>query len=242
MSHTNSTTNYSLPQFLSSDKPFWLTDVNQAYVAIDTGMKNAQDTADAASTAATSAGSDATAALTAAATADSKGSGAVASIADTFSDVSTYAVGDLVIYNNLLYVCTVDVITPGPWTGAANWDRTTLASIDSDLITKVNKKPENSGSNTLFKLIVTNAITKTATANAGVAFTGDEFTVAIPAGYTPLVMTNVYCSNGAWALNWYDVRNIGSTAITLKFRNISTTDQQATVNMNLLCIRSDLIS
>lgn len=242
MSHTNSTTNYSLPQFVSSDKPFWLTDVNQAYVAIDTGMKNAQDTADSASTAATSAGSDATAALTAASTADSKASGAVASIADTFSDVSTYAVGDLVVYNNLLYVCTVDVVTPGSWTGSANWERATLAGIDNNLITEVNKKPDNSGSNTLFKLVGTNAITKTATANAGVAFTGDEFTVSIPAGYTPLIMTNVYCSNGSWALNWYDIRNIGTTAITLKFRNVAASDQQSTVNLNILCVRSDLIT
>ena len=31
MAHTNSTTNYSLPQFLPTDKPAWLTDVNGAF-------------------------------------------------------------------------------------------------------------------------------------------------------------------------------------------------------------------
>ena len=42
MSHTNSTTHYSLPQFVTSDKPAWLTDINNAYTAIDTGIYNAQ--------------------------------------------------------------------------------------------------------------------------------------------------------------------------------------------------------
>ena len=35
MSHTNSTTNYALPQFLTTDKPAWLTDVNNAFSDID---------------------------------------------------------------------------------------------------------------------------------------------------------------------------------------------------------------
>ena len=39
MSHTNSTANYQLPQFLGTDKPAWLTDVNQAFSDIDTAMK-----------------------------------------------------------------------------------------------------------------------------------------------------------------------------------------------------------
>lgn len=57
MSHTNSTTNYSLPQFVGTDKPAWLTDINGAFSAIDTAVKNASD-------AATTAGTDATTAKT----------------------------------------------------------------------------------------------------------------------------------------------------------------------------------
>lgn len=137
MSHTNSTTNYNLPQFITTDKPFWLTDVNHAYSAIDTAIKNAQDKADTAANDATTAGNDATTALTNAATADAKGSGAVASLADAFLDTSTYSVGDYVVYNNLLYICTVDVITPGAWTGNANWSRATISGMDSDLKSEI---------------------------------------------------------------------------------------------------------
>ena len=34
---------------------------------------------------------------------------------DTFSTSSTYAVGDLVIYNNTIYECTTAVTTAGDW-------------------------------------------------------------------------------------------------------------------------------
>lgn len=126
MSHTNSTTNYSLPQFVTTDKPAWLTDVNNAYTAIDTGMHNAQTKANTADTNASQALLDAASAASAASAADAKGAGAVASLADTFQATETYAVGDLVIYNNLLYVCSVAVETPGSWTGSTNWSRVTV--------------------------------------------------------------------------------------------------------------------
>lgn len=55
MSHTNSTTNYNLPQFVGTDKPAWLTDINGAFSAIDTAIKSAKDTADTAAGDATTA-------------------------------------------------------------------------------------------------------------------------------------------------------------------------------------------
>lgn len=62
MSHTNKTLNYSLPQFIGSDTPAWLTDVNQAYTAIDSGMNAAKQAADAAVKTADTAGAAASAA------------------------------------------------------------------------------------------------------------------------------------------------------------------------------------
>lgn len=133
MSHTNSTTNYNLPQFITTDKPAWLTDVNNAYATIDTGMHAAKTAADSAQGDATQALTDAGNAATAAAAADAKGSGAVASIADTFDATTVYSVGDKVMYNSLLYICSVAVTTPGPWTGSANWNRATVENIINDL-------------------------------------------------------------------------------------------------------------
>lgn len=55
MSHTNSTPNYNLPQFVGTDKPSWLNDVNGAMSAIDTQMKTNADGITTADTKATTA-------------------------------------------------------------------------------------------------------------------------------------------------------------------------------------------
>lgn len=55
MSHTNSTPNYNLPQFVGTDKPTWLNDVNDAFTSIDTQMKANADSATSASSNATAA-------------------------------------------------------------------------------------------------------------------------------------------------------------------------------------------
>lgn len=55
MSHTNSTPNYNLPQFVGTDKPTWLNDVNGAFTSIDTQMKANADSATSASSNATAA-------------------------------------------------------------------------------------------------------------------------------------------------------------------------------------------
>lgn len=136
MAHTNSTTNYSLPQFVPTDKPAWLTDINGAFSDIDTAIHTAQTKADSAYSDAGTAQADATSALTNAAAADAKGSGALASIEVAFDPTTVYSVGAKVIYNSLLYRCTVAVITPGPWTGSDNWERITV----DNLITTTDSK------------------------------------------------------------------------------------------------------
>jgi len=46
MSHTNSTTYYNLPQFLSSDIPTWLGDVNSGYADIDSALHTQKELID----------------------------------------------------------------------------------------------------------------------------------------------------------------------------------------------------
>lgn len=45
-----------------------------------------------------------------------------ATTATAFSDSSTYAVGDRVVYGGKVYKCSTAVETAGAWTGATNWD------------------------------------------------------------------------------------------------------------------------
>lgn len=42
MSHTNATQHYQLPQFIGTDTPGWLTDVNQGFAAIDNAIYQRQ--------------------------------------------------------------------------------------------------------------------------------------------------------------------------------------------------------
>lgn len=137
MAHTNSTTNYSLPQFVPTDKPAWLTDINGAFSDIDTAVHTAQTKADDAFTNAGTAQGDATSALTNAAAADSKASGALASIEAAFDPTTIYSVGARVIYNSLLYRCIVAVVTPGPWTGSDNWERITVDTLITTTDSKI---------------------------------------------------------------------------------------------------------
>lgn len=48
--HTNSTQYYELPQFVGTDKPQWLTDINQGFLAIDTAIHSAYALASLTST------------------------------------------------------------------------------------------------------------------------------------------------------------------------------------------------
>ena len=91
MSHTNTTTNYNLPQFLSSDKPAWMADMNVAFNDIDGQMKLNAD---------------------AAANAQSDVNDHALNFAAGYSNASTYDVGDVVVYNNRMYICDIAVTVP----------------------------------------------------------------------------------------------------------------------------------
>lgn len=58
MSYTNQTQHYNLPQYVGTDVPAWLTDINGAFATIDTGMNAAKTQADSASAAAGQAAND----------------------------------------------------------------------------------------------------------------------------------------------------------------------------------------
>ena len=146
MAHTNSTSNYNLPQFLPTDKPAWLVDVNPAYASIDTAIKNASDAAGNAQGDATQALADAAGANAIATQANSKADGAIASISEQFLDTATYQTGEYVVFNNILYVCTEPVTTPGPWTGSVNWTRASLDSIATALNSAINDVNAKTGS------------------------------------------------------------------------------------------------
>lgn len=123
MGATNHTTNYNLPQFVGSDKPTWLGDVNGAMSSIDTQMKanndlatTAKNTADTATTTAgtalTTAGTasdTATTAQTTATTALNKALVNEANIAKINLDtLTTFSKTDINVVNNSITLSNTD--------------------------------------------------------------------------------------------------------------------------------------
>lgn len=83
MGATNTTANYNLSQFISTDKPAWLQDYNGDMLKIDTAINTAKLAADTAQTTATNAQSDATSAVN-----------SVSTLATTVSSLSS-AIGSI---------------------------------------------------------------------------------------------------------------------------------------------------
>lgn len=89
MSHTNSTSHYSLPQFVGTDIPTWLGDFNSAMTAIDNGINSAATTAGSASTTAAQASTDAAAAQASANSAINSAAAASQAASDAAAAVTT---------------------------------------------------------------------------------------------------------------------------------------------------------
>ena len=70
---------------------------------------------------------------------------AVSNQADAYDAAQTYAVGDLVIYENRLYKCTTAVTVAEPW-DSTKWEQTTLAESGG---TKVEANPVGAAGDTL---------------------------------------------------------------------------------------------
>ena len=105
MSSTNKTTHYELSQYVSSDKPTYLSDYNGDMLKIDTGINAAKTTADSASTAAG-------AAQTAAENADTKAGTAItnASTAQTTANTAISNIGTLANLDTTVKTSTVAAI------------------------------------------------------------------------------------------------------------------------------------
>lgn len=189
MSHTNSTTNYALPQFVTTDKPAWLTDINGAFSTIDTAVKAAKDAGDNAQGDATQALTDAANAASAASAADAKGAGATASIADTFDSTATYAVGDLVMYNSLFYRCIAAITTPGPWSGVTNWTRVTVEEIVPKYGTDLEMASDNS--HTVTEMI-----------NGMVIKSNAAWIANSSSAYNTALTDPIDVSEGIWLITW----------------------------------------
>lgn len=142
MPHSTSTTNYKLSQFAGTDKPAWLADYNADMLAIDTNLKSVSNTASAASTAIPSIQADLDNVEVTSNSAESKASGALSNLADTYDATATYAVGNIVLYQNISYECIVAITIPEPFNGN-HWKRITFEKLLNRVIETIANLQKN---------------------------------------------------------------------------------------------------
>lgn len=159
MASTNSTTNYSLSQYIGTDKPTYLVDYNSDMLKIDTGIKGAYDrgsagvtaaataqtaaeTADGkatnAATAAAAAQTAAETAATAAATADGKAEAAqiTANTANAATVVNATAIAALQSYLDIKNYISPTAQVSGAISGSVD-NRITVARNDDGTLAKI---------------------------------------------------------------------------------------------------------
>ena len=152
MSHTNSTANLSLPQFIGSDKPTWLGDVNGAFSAIDSYAGTNDAAVAAAASDASSAISQASAAVSTANSANTTAGNAstaannavgVANNAVTIAGTVNSKVGLLADLHTTDRTSIVDAINE---VKDAEGDLTQLATTDkTSLVAAVNEVAQGGG-------------------------------------------------------------------------------------------------
>lgn len=138
MSHTNSTANLSLPQFIGTDKPTWLGDVNGAFSAIDSYA----GTNDAAVSAAAS---DASSAIAQAASAVSTAN-AANTTAGNASTAATNAVGTA---NNAMSLVNQTNLKVGTLADLTTTDKTSIVNAINEVNAAIPANTEEIQSGTL---------------------------------------------------------------------------------------------
>ena len=130
MGHTNSTANLSLPQFIGTDKPTWLGDVNGAFSDIDAYV----GTNDAAVAAAAS---DASSAISQAASAVSTANAANT----TAGNASTAATNAVTVANNAVAIAGVVDTKVGLLADLTTTDRTSIVNAINEVNSAVGTVP-----------------------------------------------------------------------------------------------------
>ena len=137
MGHTNSTANYNLPQFVGSDKPTWLGDVNGAMSAIDAAIATAASAATDAASVATNAATVAAGAVTTAnaasetATAASTAASTATATANTAADTANNAQSTAVLAKGTADNAATAAATADGKADAANSAIGDLADLDT---------------------------------------------------------------------------------------------------------------
>lgn len=148
MGHTNETSNYELPQFVGTDKPTWLGDINGAMLKIDAAIAGvasdatgAVSVANGAATLAESASAAASAATTTAEAASTAATSAT-SVANTAADTANNAQSTAVLAKSTADTASATATATDTKVGALTDLQTTVKTSVVAAINEVNDKAD----------------------------------------------------------------------------------------------------
>lgn len=142
MGHTNSTPNIGLPQFIGTDKPTWLGDVNGAMSAIDTKVGSIDAAVATVDAKADNAVADASGAVTTATNAVNT-AGAASTTATQANNLATQA---LTVANNTADLCTDQIVPDVQANKTAIGTLADLTTTDkSNLVNAINEVAQGGG-------------------------------------------------------------------------------------------------
>ena len=200
MGHTNSTANLALPQFIGTDKPTWLSDVNGAFAAIDTYAGNNDAALAITDAKADTAIGDASSAVTTAGNA-----------ATTAGNAAATATAANTVAGNALTVANGINSKVGVLTNLTTTDKSTIVNAINEVNAAVGTVPtaaqvsyDNTGSG-LTAANVQDAIDELASAGpAGWTLAGSETgstPILIPAGATEFMLFTVNSGDKAYTIH-----------------------------------------
>lgn len=238
MGHTNSTPNIGLPQFIGTDKPTWLGDINGAMSTIDTKVGNIDAAIATTDAKADNAVADASGAVTTATNAVNT-AGAASTTATQANNLATQA---LTVANNTADLCTLQIVPD------VNTNKTaigTLADLTTtakdNLVDAINEVAQGGGGVGAWALIGS----ETGTNPINISdYTATEFyiiikktndvylSVYVPAATldatTRYIRQGYYASAGSCATAAVSVSNAAITTSTL---NINSADSTASAEI-----------
>lgn len=234
--HTNSTQNYNLPQFIGSDKPTWLGDVNTAMSTIDTAIGTNASNISSLGTRVTSTEGIASQASTDVASLR----GTVNTLSDDVTTVTTTA-------NNAQSTATSALNTANSANDKADTNATKIGDLTSltttdknDVVSAINENV-TSINGILDDLVYTEDVilASNLTVNANSNIDTAHKTLTPKSGYTPIMVTNQNTYNGAISL-WY-CHIIGNTIDWRVHNHSSNKATGLSITVSVLYIKTSAI-
>lgn len=165
-------------------------------------------------------------------------SGILRIIGSTYDSTSTYAVGDYVIYDSKLYVCTTAITSPETWNGL-HWQQTTIITVLETLSSSVSGKmdknnPTGTGNLTMSGDVVINGNVSLSTkVSAYDQSIGKTLTGTLTAGLTTLTLSDAAIVTGSTIDIYTDIYDVKPATVTVDTGSITLVFNTQSVNLTV---------